>query len=847
MNDTDLVPVKSRTEEELEGLLFSSLPVVLAANFINGTLIAVIFAGTGASLVVAIWWLLLVLLASVRMLAWVCYGNRRVPNRRWTTIAIVSSASSGVIWGAAGFLFFADGNETQRMVLGFVLGGMGAGAMTALTPYLPAFYAYLFPSVLPFCLQLALQGDADHLAMAGASVLYLVALAVLGRRANGWLVDSISRRFENADLVRSLERRVDERTRALHGVNEQLHRDIAERRLAQADVEKYGERQAATADFGRLALSGIDLETLFDRAVALVRDRLEVPRAAVLDGVIETLRAGARGMSGAVTHPVALPTNELTLAGLSDRTMQPMKAGPGERGVDLRAVDAGRLGDPQLSLEAAILPHGRPYGILVAAADTRRAFSKNDITFLQSIANMLAAAIERKRAEESIQELALRDPLTGLPNRGLFCRRLRGEVEKARYGSKLALLLVDLDDFKDVNDTFGHLAGDRLLADVAGRLKACVRKAGFTSRLGGDEFALILSDLRSLDDATSVAQRVIRQLSEPFHLDGSQINLGASVGITVSPAHGIDADGLLRNADLALYRAKTEGGGVHRFYAADMAVHIEARKTMEQDLRRALEHGELFLEYQPFIDLNTRRPVGVEALLRWRHPDRGVLSFDAFGPVAETTGAIVPIGRWALRRIAEHRLEWRNAGLQPLVIAANTSASLCRRGDLAGTIERIAAQTGGDLDWLELEVSEQALMPAANCTAMLENARALGVRIAVDDFGTGYCSVGRLHALPVDKVRIGKGFVSGIGTRREAETAVRAIIGLAKGFGMSVTADGVENEAQVEFLIAEGCDYGQGPVFSAPLSPDAFATMLRQNPLPSRVTRLLDQRRQPRP
>jgi diguanylate cyclase (GGDEF)-like protein len=835
MSDLDLTPIEDKKRAELAGLLLSNLPIVLATNFVNGTLVAVVFADTSAPLLVAMWWLLLVFMITARTLAWLRYRKGGDQSRRWTTIAIASSASSGVLWGTAGFLFFAYGNETQRMVLGFVLGGMGAGAMTALTPCLPAFYAYLFPSVVPFCLQLALQGDANHLTMAAASVLYLVALTILGRRANGWLEESIIRRFENAELVRSLERRVDERTVELHQVNEQLHRDIAERRRAQAALEKYGERQAAIADFGRLALSGIDLETLFARAVALVRDRLDVPRAAVLEEESDAPHARPRA---AIGLPPSLP-KEMTVAGLSDHAVQPLNGPPGDHGVDLSAVDPGGLRDPQLSVKAAIVPHGRPYGMLVAVADTHRAFSANDITFLQSIANMLAAAIERKRAEESIQELALRDPLTGLPNRGLFCTHLKQEVATTkRFGSTLALLLVDLDNFKDVNDTLGHLAGDRLLVDVAERLKTCVREAGAPARLGGDEFALILSDLRSPEDATVVAQRIIGRLSQPFHIDGNEIHVRASVGITVSPANCTDADGLLRNADLALYRAKTEGGGTHRFYSAEMATHMEARKTMAQDLRRALERNELFLEYQPFIDLTTRRPGGVEALLRWQHPVRGVLLPAEFIPVAEATGLIVPLGRWVLDRVAAQSLDWRNGGLPRVVIAVNISLSQCRRGDLTATIEQMARRAGGDLDWLELEVTEQALMPTGDCVAALQHAHDLGVTISMDDFGTGYSSLGRLHSLPVDKVKIDKVFVGEIGTSRDAEMIVRAIIALAKSLGMTVTAEGVENEPQLNFLVTEGCDYAQGHFFSVPLPQGAFAAMLRNGPFPLTVSRL---------
>jgi diguanylate cyclase (GGDEF)-like protein len=344
----------------------------------------------------------------------------------------------------------------------------------------------------------------------------------------------------------------------------------------------------------------------------------------------------------------------------------------------------------------------------------------------------------------------------------------------------LAVLLLDLDHFKDVNDTLGHPIGDRLLAAAAGRLRACLRETDTPARLGGDEFAIILPDLRSPEDAASVARKLVNRLSEPFRLDGHELHIGASIGITISPSDAADVDGLLKTADLALYRAKMEGRYTYKFYATYMGAQVEARKTLENDLRHALKRNELFLEYQPQFDLATYRLCGAEALLRWKHPNRGLLPPDNFVPIAEATGLIIPLGRWVLECVALQMQEWKAAQLPPILIAVNVSLSQCRRGDLVRTIEEISTRTAWDLGQLELEVTEQIFMAQGmgDSVATLRRLSSLGVTISIDDFGTGYSSLGRLQRLPVDKLKIDKSFVAELGNSRDAEMIVRAILRL---------------------------------------------------------------------
>jgi EAL domain-containing protein (putative c-di-GMP-specific phosphodiesterase class I) len=303
--------------------------------------------------------------------------------------------------------------------------------------------------------------------------------------------------------------------------------------------------------------------------------------------------------------------------------------------------------------------------------------------------------------------------------------------------------------------------------------------------------------------------------------------VGASIGITICPHDDVDVDGLMRNADLALYRAKSEERNTYRFYSADMTVQIEDRKALERDLIDALDRDELFMEYQPQFDLASNRLVGAEALVRWRHPTRGLLVPDVFIPVAEMTGLIVPLGRWVLDRVAQKMRDTRNTGLAPIFIATNISLSQCRNSDLVDAVQKIAARDACGYDWLELEVTEHLFLPPSGGVDTLRRLRNLGVTISIDDFGTGYSSFGRLINLPVDKIKIDRTFVSGLGESRNADMLVRAIIALAKSLGMTVTAEGIETEQQLAFLTAEGCTFGQGHYLGVPLSSEAFAALLQ--------------------
>jgi diguanylate cyclase (GGDEF)-like protein len=437
-----------------------------------------------------------------------------------------------------------------------------------------------------------------------------------------------------------------------------------------------------------------------------------------------------------------------------------------------------------------------------------------------SLSSSLAALLARLRQNElRFRTLALRDPLTGLPNRVLLRDRLRQAVAHSRRTKRpAALLILDLDHFKDVNDTLGHPTGDRLLTEAARRLTTCLRETDTVARLGGDEFALIVFELQHADDATIVARKVVAELAKPFQLDGQDVHVGASVGIAICDADGSDPDQLLRHADLALYSAKASGGRACHFFVPAMAAEVVARKGLERDLRQAFETGMLELHFQPELDLRSGCLRGAEALLRWRQRDRGWVSPGKFIPVAEASGLIGTIGAWALRQACRQAKVWRETGLPALTVAVNVSLTQCRRADLAATVETALQEAGLPPEALELEVTESVFLREDDETVLtqLRRLRAIGVAVAIDDFGTGYSSLGRLRALPVDKVKIDRSFIARLGQETGADTIVRAIVALGHGLGLHVTAEGVENESQLRFLRSADCDGAQGFLVGRP-------------------------------
>lgn len=433
-----------------------------------------------------------------------------------------------------------------------------------------------------------------------------------------------------------------------------------------------------------------------------------------------------------------------------------------------------------------------------------------------------------KRAEERLVELAHFDQLTGLPNRTLFQDRLRQALPQAsRMGKLVALLFLDLDRFKLVNDSLGHTVGDLLLKEAAGRLTRCVRKSDTVARLGGDEFTVLLTNVTSVHDAAKVAQKILDDFSRPFGLQGPELFVTPSIGITLYPFDGDDIDLLLKNADTAMYRAKQMGRNNYQFYSADMNTATIAQLTLESSLRYALKREEFLIHYQPQVDLKSGQIISVEALLRWQHPSLGLIGPQEFIPIAEETGLIVPIGEWVLRTACAQAAVWQKADLPPIRMVVNLSIRQFKQPQLIENVERILRETGLGPERLGLELTESMLMENEERTvSVLSQMNKLGIQISIDDFGTGYSSLRYLKCFPVHILKIDQSFVREIETNPTDAAIVSSIIMLARNLGLKVVAEGVESVAQLEFLRANGCDGMQGYYFSRPLAAEAFEKKL---------------------
>jgi diguanylate cyclase (GGDEF)-like protein len=435
---------------------------------------------------------------------------------------------------------------------------------------------------------------------------------------------------------------------------------------------------------------------------------------------------------------------------------------------------------------------------------------------------------DRKRAEEQIEFHAYHDVLTHLPNRKLFTDRLRQALNHAKRGGKsVAVMFIDLDHFKTINDTLGHTAGDELLLEMAHRLRDCVREDDTVARLGGDEFTIILSDLRHPEDALGVAQKILETVQKPMSIGATPIATSASIGIALYPVDGADAESLLRNADSAMYRAKEAGRNTYQLCTDEMKRRAMERLSIESRLRVAIRDEQLILAYQPQINLVTGRTIGVEALVRWNDPERGIIQPSTFIGIAEETRLIVPLGEWVLRTACMQTKEWHERGAGPLRVGVNLSARQFQQQDLVQMVRSALDEANLDPSALELEITETTAMQNADVSVeVLRALREIGVGISIDDFGMGYSSLNYLRRFPINAVKIDREFVNDLATDDDDAAIVSAVIGMARSLRLRVVAEGVENAAQFAFLRSRKCDEAQGFYFGRPVSADELTDSL---------------------
>lgn len=608
-------------------------------------------------------------------------------------------------------------------------------------------------------------------------------------------------------------------------------RDITARKTAEAAADRQALQHRLIAAFGHLALATTDVDDLAAKAVETICEGLGVGFCKVLqvgaDGRTQILRAGAGWSDGWIGQRIA---------DVSEDTQNHFVLSSGtpvvvdDFATEKRFKPSGILAAHHIAsgVEVPIAGSQGPYGLLGAFSREAGHFAPRDVHFLQSVANTLETALERRRAEERAAHLAQFDSLTGLPNRNLFIDRLAQAISQAeRNAWQGAVLFVDLDHFKKVNDTLGHGLGDELLREVASRLEASVRSGDTVARLGGDEYAIVLANLARPDDAAIVAKKVVAACDQAFDIGNGHVHVSASAGIALFPADGTDAIALLKSADIAMYRAKDQGRARYQFYVPEMHERALARVRTETQLRSALEHEEFVLHYQPKADLRSGAICGFEALLRWQHPDRGLVVPAEFIPILEDTGLIVPVGEWVLRTVCAQIKRWRAQGKTPLPVAVNLSARQFQQKELDKTIGAILRQTATAPTLLELELTESLLMKdPEHATRVLNNLKNYGLSLSVDDFGTGYSSLAYLKRFPLDALKIDRAFIRDCITDPEDAMIARAVINLAHSLKLKVVAEGVETLTQLEFLRAHGCDVLQGYYFSRPLTADATTSVL---------------------
>jgi diguanylate cyclase (GGDEF)-like protein len=467
-------------------------------------------------------------------------------------------------------------------------------------------------------------------------------------------------------------------------------------------------------------------------------------------------------------------------------------------------------------------------GSIIWISENSRAVTDADGS-VQFFEGTVVDITERKQHDARLEYQASHDSLTGLPNRSLLRDRIEQALVKARRdGHLVAVVFVDLDHFKLINDSLGHHVGDRLLLEVADRLVACVRGHDSVARQGGDEFVLVLTEMHDENEILVIVSRLLEAISQPWIDDGQEYGLSCSVGVSCHPRDGDDPDALLRSADAAMYQAKASGRSTYHFYTPELNRAISERLELENHLRHALERDEFRVYYQPRVEVASGRIVGAEALLRWACPDRGIIPPDSFIAIAEETGLIIPIGEWILQEACRQNSAWQRAGLPRIGVSVNLSPIQFRHVGLVSSVAAALAQAELDPACLELELTESFVMhDAERINIAMQSLKALGVDIAVDDFGTGYSSLSYLKRFPVDRLKVDKSFVRDIDSDPDDAAIVRAVITLGHALGLKVVAEGVETRAHLEFLRRHGCDELQGYYFSRPVPAAEMEAMLR--------------------
>jgi diguanylate cyclase (GGDEF)-like protein len=597
-------------------------------------------------------------------------------------------------------------------------------------------------------------------------------------------------------------------------------------------------QQREVARFGQLAIEGAGINELCQEACRIVAGVLEIEYGVLFKPVANRevlLLVAGIGIEEELIGTVTVPAGNGSQSGYALVTGETIVVHDLDNERRFQQSELQKQKEVKSAAVILIKGKGEPYGVIGAASRQLHRFSQQDIDFMQAIANVLANAIERRVAEQQTQHEALHDPLTGLPNRNLFLDRLEHALSvAARRETTISVLFLDLDQFKVVNDSLGHVAGDELLAAVAPRLEQALRPGDTVARFGGDEFAVLAEDIGNERGATRIAERIAEALTRPFILREREHFVSASIGISIGG--GSEApESLIRDADSALYRAKEHGRGGYEIFDEVMRSRVIEHMQIENDLRRAIQREELELHYQPVIKLRDGSIIAMEALLRWNHPDRGLVGPLAFIPVAEESRLIVPIGRWVIEQACRQAAAWQelNPDSAPISVAVNLSARQLADPDLLSHIEGSVRANRIDPSSLWLELTETTLLDeTAFVERTLESLKGLGVRLVLDDFGVGFSSLGYLKRLPLSMIKLDRTFVENLTEGSHDAAIVRAVNQMADTIGIGVVAEGIETDEQLRMATALGCGFAQGFHFSKPV-PVGQIERLLERPIPA--------------